>query len=88
MLKFDKENMEAEMLKYIIMNCSCEFLSHNNKFYINLKIRLGTINSNTVNSKFLWNFGKNPIISCLKWTVNSNTVNLNFHQFEVNLTGI
>ena len=25
MLKFEKENMEAKMLKYIKMNCSCEF---------------------------------------------------------------
>ena len=30
---------------------------------------------NTLNSKFLSNFGKNPIISCLKIMVNSNTVN-------------
>ena len=36
--------------------------------------------------KFLWNFGKNPIISCLKCTVNSNTVNSKFHELEGNLT--
>ena len=41
-----------------------------------------------LNSKFLWKFGKNPIISCLKCMVNWNMVNLKFHQFEVNLTGI
>ena len=34
------------------------------------------------------NFGKNPIISCLKCMVNSNTVNSKFHQFKVNLSGI
>ena len=27
MLKFDKEFTEAKMLKYIIMNCLCEFLA-------------------------------------------------------------
>ena len=34
MLKFDKEITKAKMLKYMIMNCSCEFWPHNNKFYI------------------------------------------------------
>ena len=53
---------------------------------------------NTVNSKFhlirsffeyLARFGKIfGKISCLKCMVDSNTVNLKFHQFEVNLTGI
>ena len=57
-----------------------------------LGYRSGTVNSNTVNSKFhlirsfFRNFGKNPIISCLKYMVNSNTVNLNFHKG--NLTGV
>ena len=26
-LKFDKEITEAKMLKYVVMNCSCEFLA-------------------------------------------------------------
>ena len=44
--------------------------------------RSGTLNSNTVNSKFhlirsfFQIFARFPIISCLKITVNSNTVNL------------
>ena len=37
--------------------------------------RSGTLNSNTVNSKFLSNLCQIPIISCLKITLNSNTVN-------------
>ena len=37
--------------------------------------RSGTVNSNTVNSKFLLNLCQIPIISCLKYTNNSNTVN-------------
>ena len=54
--------------------------------------RSGTVNSNTVNSKFhlIRSFFEifAIIISCLKCMVNSNTVNWKFHQFEVNLTGI
>ena len=55
--------------------------------------RSGTINSNTVNSKFhlirsfFEIFAKIAIISCLKCMVNFNMVNLKFHQFKVNLTG-
>ena len=29
MLKFDKEIAKAKMLKYMIMNCSCEFWPYN-----------------------------------------------------------
>ena len=38
MLIFDKEITKVQMLKYIITNCSYEFLLNNNKFYIILKI--------------------------------------------------
>ena len=43
--------------------------------------RSGTVNSNTVNSKFLSNLCQIPVISCLKRMVNSNTVNSYFHLF-------
>ena len=48
---------------------------------VRLNYSLGTVNSNTVNSKFhlirsyCEYLVKNPIISCLKCTVYSNTVN-------------
>ena len=56
--------------------------------------RSGTINLDTMNSKFhlirsnFENLCQIPIISCLQSTVNSNTVDLKFHQFKVNLTVI
>ena len=50
-------------------------LSLRKTWFISL-YRSGTLNSNTVNSKFLWNLCQIPIISCLKLTVNSKTVNL------------
>ena len=34
-----------------------------------------------LNSKFLWIFGNNPIITCLKCMVNSNTANSKFNPF-------
>ena len=37
-LKLDKEITKAKMLKYVIMNCSCEFFTHNNTFYAILRI--------------------------------------------------
>ena len=48
----------------------------------------GGISKVPLNSKFLWNLCQIPIISCLKCTVNLNTVNLKSHQFEVYLTVI
>ena len=39
-----------------------------------------------LNSKFLWNFCQIPTISFSKCTVNSDMVNLKFHQFKGNLT--
>ena len=61
------------------------------RFYV---YRSGTVNSNTVNSKFhlirsfFQIFARFLSFSCLKWTVNSNMLNSKFHQFEVNLTVI
>ena len=37
MLKFDKEITKLQIVKYVTMNYSCEFLTTNNKFYVILK---------------------------------------------------
>ena len=56
--------------------------------------RLGTLNSNTINSNFhfIWSFceifARFLLFHVYYFMVNSNTVNSNFYYIKVNLTGV